>query len=366
MAARDLPRIERIDVHCLRVPLVRPYRLAFGDLTAFDTLLVELTDDGGARGFGEATLLSGYGDESMSDAWPLAQQLAETLAGADDTGYCARLGEVARRAPFTTTAFFTALEMLRAIPALTNALPLRAPLLALLNADDETGTRQEFESLLEQGYRTVKVKVGLPGVDDAARIRRIQRVVDGRARIRIDANQAFTGAEAAQLLSSLDPQDIELFEQPCAADDWAAHAQAAQATRVPLMLDESIYNFADIDRAAQGGLAAFVKVKLVKFFSVERLEEAVARIRHAGMQPVLGNGVACDIGCWMEACVAARSVDNAGEMNGLLKPRGPLLANPPRVERGELLIEAGYRPELDREAVRRYTAASYMAAAEHR
>lgn len=42
-------RIERIEVHRLSVPLVRPYALAFGNLTAFDTLLVELTDSEGKK-----------------------------------------------------------------------------------------------------------------------------------------------------------------------------------------------------------------------------------------------------------------------------------------------------------------------------
>jgi len=195
-------RIERVEVHALKVPLLRPYRLAFGDLTAFDTLLVELTDAEGRHGFGEATLLSGYGDESMDTAWPLARQLADAVAGQGPDVLRSRLEAIAPGAPFTATAFATALDMLHGSPALALAQPARVPLLALLNADEGGDTEREFEALLQQGYRTVKLKVGLPGVDDAERIRRVQRVVAGRARIRIDANQAFTGAEAADLLSA--------------------------------------------------------------------------------------------------------------------------------------------------------------------
>ncbi|KWT97025.1 MULTISPECIES: enolase C-terminal domain-like protein [unclassified Variovorax] len=347
----DLARIERVEVHRLRVPLTRPYRLAFGDLTAFDTLLVELTDADGATGFGEATLLNGYTDESVDGAWVLAQQLADELAGCTHHAFRTRVDAVARGAPFTATAFGTALDMLGRSEWLALSEPARVPLLALLNADDETTTADEFEKLLDQGYRTVKVKVGLAGSDDLARIRRVQAVVAGRARIRIDANQAFSGPQAAAFLAALDPQDIELFEQPCHADDWAAHAMAVRAARVPMMLDESIYALSDIERAAAEGLATYVKVKLVKFARLELLAGAIERIRALGMRPVLGNGVACDPGCWMEACVAARHIDNAGEMNGYLKVRRPLLANPPRVDRGDMLIEAGEPPVLDRDAL---------------
>lgn len=356
-----MARIDRIDVHRLSVPLVRPYRLSFGNLTAFDTILVELTDSDGRSAFGEATLLSGYTEESIEGAWALAQQLAEQVVGRNHDDFRSRIEAAGGAAPFTATAFMTALEMLAGSEALAFIEPARIPLLALLHADHEDAIAAEFESLLSQGYRTVKVKVGLAGMDDIARVRRIQKVVAGRARIRIDANQAFTGPEGAQFLSALDPQDIELFEQPCPAGDWAAHAQAARASRVPMMLDESIYNLADIERAAVEGVAAYVKVKLVKFVSLDKLTKAIDRIRALGMRPVLGNGVACDPGCWMEACVAARHIDNAGEMNGFLKARSLLLANPPRLERGVMVIEAGYRPVLNRDSLARQRLAMHSA-----
>ncbi|MFG5410428.1 enolase C-terminal domain-like protein [Piscinibacter sakaiensis] len=331
------PAIAAVTLHRLRLPLHRPYRLAFGDLPAFDTLLVELRDAEGRSGFGEATFLPGYGEESLDEAWPLACLVADAAIGRSAS---ALVDAVARR------------DMLAGHPALAgHAEGLRVPLLALLNADDPARAADEFEALLAQGFRTVKVKVGLAGGGDLARLRWIQRLVDGRALIRIDANQAFAPDAAAALLAALDPQGIELFEQPCAAADWAGHARAAAASRVPLMLDESIYGLDDIDRAARERLAAWLKVKLVKFAGLDALGTAMDRIRSHGLRAVLGNGVAADVGCWMEACVAAGRLDNAGEMNGWLKLRRPLLADPPRLEGGALVLPPGWRPALDPDAV---------------
>ena len=59
------------------------------------------------------------------------------------------------------------------------------------------------------------------------------------------------------------------------------------------------------------------------------------------MEPVLGNGVASDIGCWMEACVARRQIGNAGEMNGFLRPAAPLAQPPMKVEGRRDDIDAG-------------------------
>ena len=72
------------------------------------------------------------------------------------------------------------------------------------------------------------------------------------------------------------------------------------------------------------------------------------------MTPVLGNGVATDLGCWMESCVAARLIDNAGEMNGFLKTDAPLLSPALEFREGKLRLAAAYRPHLDRDTIERY------------
>lgn len=118
-----------------------------------------------------------------------------------------------------------------------------------------------------------------------------------------------------------------------------------------LMLDESIYDESDIEQAATERAAAFVKVKLMKFVSLDRLAAALRRIAALQMTPVLGNGVASDIGCWMEACLAAECIDTAGEMNGWLKQRSSLLRNPLTVSQGTIRIPAGYTPQRDAAAV---------------
>lgn len=348
---RSAQVVERVVLHRLSVPLHRPYRLSFRDLLAFDTLLVELTDTDGRSGFGESTFLPGYGEEDLDAQWPVLQAVADDAAGlafaAFDDLIRSRLGHQ----PFSATAFTTALEMLEGSPLLQRKDGLRVPLLALLNADDPESAKREVDALLAAGYETFKVKAGVAGVDDVRRIAWIQRIVDGRARLRIDANQAYTAEEAIRVLSAIDPAGIELFEQPCPADDWQGHARVAGHSRVPLMLDEAIYGLGDIDRAAEGHLAAFIKVKLVKFTSLRKLAEAVERIKAHAIEVVSGNGVACDVGCWMEACVAADRVPTAGEMNGWLKVRTPLLADPPRLETGHLTVPAGWSPVLDRAAI---------------
>jgi L-alanine-DL-glutamate epimerase-like enolase superfamily enzyme len=345
--------IERVDLHRLAIPLERPYRLAFGPVTHYDTIVASAALADGRTGHGEATLLTGYTDETIDEGWTLAQDVARGLPGVEVAAACARIRALGERAPFVATAFHTALDMALAHPLLSPRAVTRVPILGLLQGGGEAELRDDFERLLAEGYRSVKVKVGFDVAADAAHVATVQRVVGARVPIRVDANQGYSADAAAKFIRALDPAGIELFEQPCAAGDWNAHrvaASAAAKTGLPLMLDESIYGVADIERAAAERACAFVKVKLMKFVSIDALVAAIARIRALGMAPVLGNGVACDLSCWMEACVAAPHIDNAGEMNGFLKARRMLFETPLAFERGDIVLD-GTTPTLDAKAL---------------
>jgi L-alanine-DL-glutamate epimerase-like enolase superfamily enzyme len=343
----------RLALYRLRVPLHEPYVLSFGPVHWFDTILVVAQATAGT-GCGEATVLTGYTDETIDDAWSTACRIARAFAGSAAAGRAA-LDSHATSHPFTVTAFRTALEMMAGSPRLALDRPCAVPIVGLLHAREPDAIAREFDELLALGYRTIKLKVGFALDRDIAFVQSVQRACRGRAQLRVDANQGYTAEEARRFVTTLLPDGIELFEQPCAAGDWESHLAVARVSRLPLMLDESIYGVRDIERAAELKAAAYIKLKLMKMGSLDALAAAIDRIRALGMKPVLGNGVACDVGCWMEACIAARHIDNAGEMNGYLKARGTLLRNPPAFRDGAIQLEPGYRPALDEAVLKEYT-----------
>ena len=351
--------LDRIAVHRLAIPLHVPYRLAFGTVERFDTIVVECASRDGRTGLGEATVLTGYTDETIEESWRAAGEIAEALAGLATMEAKARVRSCVARWPFTASAFGTALEMLEGHAALRVERETEVPVLGLLNAKDETGMAAEVAALLASGYKTIKLKVGSDLDADIAFVRAAQRLLRGRALVRIDANQGFSAAEGVDFVRALDPAGVELFEQPCAAHDWDAHLAVVRAATVPMMLDESIYGLEDIERAAELGAARYVKLKLMKLGSLEALEQALRRIRALGMTPVLGNGVACDLGCWMEACIAARHVDNAGEMNGFLKARAQLLVAPLEMRGAAIRLAPGFAPRLALERLAPYHVATH-------
>jgi L-Ala-D/L-Glu epimerase len=347
MVLSEIVTIEEITLSRLRIPLAKPYKLALGSVTHFDTLLVELVADG-RPGFGEATILNGYTDETIEGSWALAQVLTRKLNGLSTEAAHRVLQANVHDAPFTVTAFATALEMARGHALLNIERAAAVPLLFGINATDPAGIERELEGALDGGYRTLKVKVGFDLEADLARVGLVQGLNRGRARLRIDANQGYSKGDGCAFARCVSPDSVELLEQPCHADDWDAARAVADVSSVPLMLDEAIYDMVDIERAAGVG-AAFVKLKLMKLGSLEALARGLARIRELGMTPVLGNGVASDIGCWMEGCVASSLIDNAGEMNGYLRQRESLVHAPIAVEDGTMRLEPHMVPTVRRE-----------------
>src|ERR1700678_4462758 len=95
-------RLQLIKAWRLSLPLIRPYHLAFGPINAFDTILIEASD-GERTGFGEATYLTGYTDETVDAAWDKVKELSALIAGKTLDVARARLGSLLTAAPFTVT-----------------------------------------------------------------------------------------------------------------------------------------------------------------------------------------------------------------------------------------------------------------------
>lgn len=347
--------IERAIVRQISCPLTTPYKLSSGDLTTFDPFVLQLIDSEGRSGWGECLIIPGYTDESIEGSWQAANAAARLLVESKGSPPESIIAQTTRNCPGIASTVHSALEMLNPQGVYRLEHDITVPLLTPCQGHDAEEIREEVEALLEQGYRTLKVKVGFDWREDLDRVELIQGCLAGRGTIRLDANRGFNEEDGREFGRHLTPAGIELFEQPCASDAWQANARVAEASTVPVMLDESIYDLSDIERAAAIPNVGFVKLKLKKVGSAQDLEKGLNRIRALGMTPVLGDGVSMDLGCWFETCIGSRCIDNAGEMNGFLKARFSLFMNPMPFKQGAVHLPAGYWPQVDEERLKACT-----------
>lgn len=348
--------IRKITLRRLNLPLIRPYRLSYRTFETFEPFMVEVEDHTGRFAFSDAHVSPGSSEETREGAWAfLDRHIAASIGAEPEEAIRSILGAF-EHSKVATTALVTALEHLMDDPLLRVTEARVLPLLTPINQTKPDLIETEVEDWLAQGFRTFKVKVGKDVDADLARVRCIQEASAGRATLRLDANRAFTRDEGVRFAAALDPEGIELFEQPCDSDDWEANGDVARASTVPLMLDEPICTLEDIERAAAMPGVGYCKLKLKRFGGLGRLKAGLDAVRDNGMEPVLGDGLGSEIHGWMEACVARTTIRNAGEFNGFLKARERVFTTPLPFVDGAVRLDAGFTPELDRAQVERLTA----------
>jgi L-Ala-D/L-Glu epimerase / N-acetyl-D-glutamate racemase len=344
-------KLQEIVLRTVRLPLVRPYVLSYRTFTEFEPIIVEVRDGDGRVGWGEGHISPGSSRETRDGGWAFCREHAAAVIGKDTNEAKATIASDIADSKVAATALLTAIEMLEGHPLLTLAHEFRMPLLTPFSSSKPGDIEQEVEQRLEEGFRTFKIKVGKAADDDARRVNAIQQAIAGRATMRVDANRAYSEVDACRFAATLDPTGIELFEQPCPAEDWNANANVASVSPVPLMLDEPICELADVERASKIPNIGFCKLKLKRFGGLDLLREALDAVRGFGMESVLGDGLSSELGCWMEACIASVTIRNAGEFTGFLKPKDRLFAEPLRFIAGKLVLPAGFTPTVDVDAL---------------
>jgi o-succinylbenzoate synthase len=340
-------KLQDITLRTVRLPLIRPYVLSYRTFDEFEPIIVEVRDEDGRVGWGEGHISPGSSSETREGGWAFCREHAAAIAGKDTAEAKAIVSADVHASHVAATALLTAIEMLEDHPLLKIERAARLPLLTPFNSSAPKALEAEVERRLAEGFRTFKIKVGKDAAADLERIRTIQRAINGRATMRLDANRAYSEAEASRFAAALDPTGIELFEQPCDSEDWDANANVAKVSTVPIMLDEPICTLADIERAAGIRNVGLCKLKLKRFGGLDLLKEALDKVRALGMEPVLGDGISSELCCWMEGCVARVTIRNAGEFNGFLKPKVRLFADPLTFDAGDLVLPPGYRPAMN-------------------
>lgn len=142
------------------------------------------------------------------------------------------------------------------------------------------------------GFRQVKVKVGIEGQDDLARLTEVRRIMGQAMGVRIDANEAWTTEKAVTELNRLKCVGLEWVEQPCPVEANGGLREVRAATGVAVMLDESLCGMPDADAAIAGGWCDLFNLRLSKcggFIPSLRLAQ---KARQAGLRCQLG----CQVG----------------------------------------------------------------------
>jgi L-alanine-DL-glutamate epimerase-like enolase superfamily enzyme len=112
-----------------------------------------------------------------------------------------------------------------------------------------------------QGYLGCKVKVGKPSIaEDAARLAAVRAAVGDAFEVMVDANQAFTVAEACRRAFAYRDLNLAWFEEPLPAEDLGGHVELAAKATMPIAVGESLYHPAHFREYLERGACSVVQV----------------------------------------------------------------------------------------------------------
>ncbi len=283
-----------------RLELVRPLKTARATYAAREGFLVQLVDEKGRVGQGEAMPLPEFGTESLdtceqvirSHLKALREQVPGNSLEAIEDVFATPEGELPK-APAAEHAVELALLDLLAqrwerplCRLLSPSARSEIQVNALLTADGPQELAEQARQAVAEGYQTLKLKVaGRPIEEDVSRIRTVREAVGHEVKIRVDANGGWPEAEAWEALERLGGYGLELCEQPVAPEDVQALGRLQQRVRFPLAADEAmaVPGAIPVLLGAAGGTPA-VKALVLKPMVLGGLLPALTLAHQAALQ----------------------------------------------------------------------------------
>jgi L-alanine-DL-glutamate epimerase-like enolase superfamily enzyme len=300
-------------VHCQR-----PFKIATGVQEACRTLVLELTSSSGVKGHGEAVPLPLLTDETLEGC---KQTLIELLLPLLRNRDIWSLGDIHRdmlrltRAKSARCAVDLAVHYLQARSmgvSLARRLgtgTTQFPTNFSIGIESLEDTLELAQNIVSNGYRRVKLKVGVSPEQDIATVCKVSEILPEGVMLRLDANCGWDRMGAVKALREMEKHGcpIELVEQPTLREDFAGLRFVKERTGYAIAADESVQTIHDARQLLQDGCVDILNLKLMKSGGILPTMEIAALARVFGCRLMIGGMVGESfLGVQAAASVAAR------------------------------------------------------------
>lgn len=307
------------EVSCRRVTaaLHSPFVTALRTTSTLETLVVEIVDSDGVRGFGEAPQVWRVTGESLAGAEVcVLGPLRELLIGRspDDLTELLREVNVAVVGNFgSKSAVDVALHDLASrrlgvsLPHFFGTTRHRVDSDVTVSAGSVDQLTADAKSRLAEGFGVLKLKLGTDAMTDVSRVVAVREAVGPDVRIRVDANQGWTARQAIAVIRRLEDAgaDLEFVEQPVPAYDLDALARVTAAVNTPVMADEAVFGVRDLTALIERGAADLVNVKLAKCGGLAQARTMLDLAAAHGIGTIVGSMMEGPIGVGAAASLVA-------------------------------------------------------------
>ncbi len=295
--------IERIEIIPIQIKLTEPFVISKGPLTHANNTVVKIYTNDGLFGTGECCPYRTIHGETQHGSVAAGKDLAQLLIGEDAREIRKIVSKIDKALAGNASikgAFDMALYDL-------NSKAVGLPLFRYLNGDadkeiytDMTVSLLSKEKMVEKalkykadGFPFLKIKLGdRPAQKDIDRIHAIRKAIGNEIPMWIDANQGWNYLEAIRVLEGIADCNIYHCEAPVPAGNIIDRRRLVDASPIPIMGDESVFDHFDAYRNLAEGAIDLINIKLGKAGGITHAMKIAAIAQ--------GAGVYCQVGSFSE------------------------------------------------------------------
>ncbi|MFS0688410.1 dipeptide epimerase [Sporosarcina sp. 179-K 8C2 HS] len=325
-------KILEIEIFAIHLPLREPFIISYATYDYMPSIIVKLTTDTGHIGYGEAVADEHVTGESWESTYSvLKNTLAPKLVGMNPAQMekihermDAEIYGVPSAKAAIDIACYDAVGKALGIPVydlLGGRYHDEFPITHVLSIGTPEHMAEEAEQRVQEGYRSLKMKVGTDVWDDVKRIRAVRERVGESIAIRIDVNQGWVNSSTTlQALKKLEDCSLDWLEQPVKADDIDAMVEIKSKTSVPVMIDEGLRGIREMREIIAKRAADKVNIKLMKCGGIYPAMKLAHMAEMAGMECQVGSMVESSVGSAAGFHVAfSKKIMTSVELTGPLK-----------------------------------------------
>ncbi|WP_454690181.1 mandelate racemase/muconate lactonizing enzyme family protein [Achromobacter aloeverae] len=378
MAQENSFEITRLETFVLRVPASPPVRTSFGVMHDRPALLVRVTGKEGVQGWGEVWCnFPAVGAEHRARLLDtcikpllLGQAWDSPAACFDALGARLRIlaiqsgepGPLAQAVAGVDTAIWDMVAR-RARQPLWRHLGGQPTIRVYTSGINPDQPERIAEAKAREGYTAFKLKVGFGDQRDEDNVRTLRQAMGAGATLMVDANQAWTPAQSADMTQRLAAYDLAWLEEPLPADTpWPVWRTLAEQSSIPIAGGENLRGPEAFVAAMEEGGMAVIQPDLGKWggFSgcLPVARDVLARGR-TFCPHWLGGGIGLTASLHLKAAIGGAGYVEVDSNPNML--RDWLLPPDFAVKDGEVTLsgEAGLGVTPDLERLRPYIVAAH-------
>lgn len=254
------------------IEMKKPFRIALGSTDYFEGYFVKVSAEDGTSGYGEAVPTPFITGDTMGSVEAELSIFRKIISGMELSPEAvniamkssARASKASRAS--VDMALYDILAKKAGMPLYRMIGGYRSSMLTSYTVDlvDAASARIQARSLLDDGVKFFKIKLGKSLAEDVERVGAVRETVGADKMICVDFNQSYSPKKAVELAGMIEKFNVEFLEQPVPADDISGLRFVRENSSIPVMADEAVFSPSDLARVVYAEAADMVNIKLMK------------------------------------------------------------------------------------------------------